>query len=455
MEMELLAIGLVILVVGLMFPYHVPLFGAFILGLLAYASVNLRIQIPGWVALPYLGVALFFIWGVYNSQVQHPLVEKDFRNLSTLSIFGLLAFSFIRNEDNFKGFRTSFIRLVVALTTLVSAIGLFKFLSSLKSIEYEYFRVYDGLYPWGTSLMNDTNYYALGGIIGLTAYVYAVLEKDTFVTKYKLHILAGLMMTANVMLAGSRRGIVLLAVILGLVTGIWLFKKIRAAIRGSRRNMVILISTFALVLIIMTQVKVRHTLWIIEPAVTLVGLDFGEFKEKATIVTFRYMTILNSDLRIEDYYKDLWNEESTIDLSKIRALNTRGVESRKVRWELAVDIYKQHDQNQKMIGSGFDYLQVYEAHFTYMHNRPDYPHNPFLSALLYSGIMGLSVFVLFILQVTFFSLKHLKRESFFASLFVIVFIFNLISGNTYFSVKLLPALCLILLVYPQIFSRIK
>jgi hypothetical protein len=196
--------------------------------------------------------------------------------------------------------------------------------------------------------------------------------------------------------------------------------------------------------------KARHVRWLIQPVVEMVGLDYGHFKKESTIITYRYMTIANADLDIHDYYKRLWNEESPIDMSQIRSLNSRGMESRMVRWSLAMDIYEAQSTRQKLLGSGFDYMQTYEEKFSYLHHSPDYPHNYFLSALLYSGQVGLLVLASFIIQVMFLYIRHLRQETFIASIFFLVFLFNFISGNTFFSVKLLPILSLVPLLYSRI-----
>jgi len=451
--MELLAVALLMLVVGLMFPYRMPLFGSFVAILFVYATLNKRLIIPKWTWLPFGGVVLFILWGLYNSQVNHPLLSRELKNVITVSVFALLLYSLLENKHKFDQFRSTTIRLLVLFTTLVSTIGLIKFMASLKGVEFEYFLVTDGLYPWGSALVNDTNYYALGGVIGLTAYIYAVFEEDRFVIKSKLHFIAGLIMAANISLAGSRRGIALLALVIIVAGTIWFTQKMKTAIGGSKKNALILLGALALLLSTVTVLKVRHTLWLIKPAVEMVGLDYGQFKQEATIITYRYMTILDDEMVFEDYYRRLWNEESTVDMSKIRSLNSRGVESRRVRWKVAMDMYKGHSAKQKLLGSGFDYLQVYEAKFSYLHHSPDYPHNPFLSALLFSGIAGLVVFSLFILQVVFLHVKYLRQESFFAAIFILVFAFNLISGNTFFSVKLVSVLCLVPFSYRKVFRE--
>lgn len=454
-EMELLAIGILILVVGITFPYYLPLFGGFVILLFGYGVISNRIKLPKWNWLPYSGVVLFFLWGFYNSEVQHSLVVRDLRNLIIVSVYGLLLFSWLDDDLKFQRFKLVAIRMVFTAITVISLIGLVKFLASLNGVEIEYFRVYDGMYPWGTSLINDTNYYALGGVVGLTAYAYAVYLKDQFVTRFKVHYLAGLVIIANVALAGSRRGIALLALVMAVSVGIWLFGKIKEALKGSKKNAIVLGVSTILLLVLVTTVKVRHALWIIEPTVEMVGLDYHQFKKKATIITFRYMTILDDELLIDEYYGQLWNEESTIDLSQIRALNTHGVESRRVRWNTAMNIYIKHTPAQKMIGSGFDYMQRYEYKYSYLHHSPDYPHSHFLSALLYSGLIGLLVFVVFIFQVIILYAKNLQYDTFFASLFFLVFSFNLISGNTHFSGKLLAVLCLVPLIYTNVFSKSK
>jgi len=233
--MELLALGLAILVLGLMFPYHLPLFGGYTILLFVYAVLNKRVRKPSKAWVPFVVVVLFFLWGFYNSQIRHPLVERDLRNLITISIFGLLMHSMLENRQNFERFQNALIRMLTVVSTLVACIGLIKFFGALKGVEFEFFRVHDGLYPWGSSLINDTNVYSLGGVIGLTAYAYAVSVKDIYIIRSKLHFVIGPIMIANILLAGSRRGIALLALIISIVVIVWIYKKVKGVMSGSKR----------------------------------------------------------------------------------------------------------------------------------------------------------------------------------------------------------------------------
>ncbi|MCD6398042.1 MAG: O-antigen ligase family protein, partial [Spirochaetaceae bacterium] len=68
---------------------------------------------------------------------------------------------------------------------------------------------------------------------------------------------------------------------------------------------------------------------------------------------------------------------------------------RKLRWAYAVELYKNYPFWEKIVGGGFGYLRKFDKKFpSYTgYFKVEYPHNVFLSALLYSGLFGFVVFL--------------------------------------------------------------
>ncbi|MEE4197220.1 MAG: hypothetical protein V2I54_06220 [Bacteroidales bacterium] len=124
----------------------------------------------------------------------------------------------------------------------------------------------------------------------------------------------------------------------------------------------------------------------------------------------------------------------------------RMIDSRLVLWRFAWFYFKDFSFLEKLFGKGFEYLTIYHHIFdTEGQNSDgvDYPHNPVISALLYSGILGAVVYVLFLLQVFYRYWKLRKRITLFAILFLLAFAFTFFSGNSHFSV---PAFIILSLV---------
>jgi hypothetical protein len=112
-------------------------------------------------------------------------------------------------------------------------------------------------------------------------------------------------------------------------------------------------------------------------------------------------------------------------------------ESRGIWLERGLDIWDSYSSSQILFGGGFDYMEKMSEYAS-----GDYPHNPVLSALLYSGVFG-GLFVAWLIISPLFYLKKLFNSSLFvlggyiASLF-----FSIVSGNSYASVFQLPFFCI-------------
>lgn len=109
------------------------------------------------------------------------------------------------------------------------------------------------------------------------------------------------------------------------------------------------------------------------------------------------------------------------------------IQGRTDRWKFAWHLFK-HEYNwkNKLFGKGFDYLSRYGAQF---HNdeREDWPHNPFLSVLLYSGILGLGFYIFVLGRAVMLYLKYRKEYFIFFIFFFITFFFAFFSVNSPFT----------------------
>lgn len=103
------------------------------------------------------------------------------------------------------------------------------------------------------------------------------------------------------------------------------------------------------------------------------------------------------------------------------------------RWEFALEIFsKEYNWKQKLFGDGFDFLNWYAYFFLNDKKLIDYPHNPLLSVLLYSGIIGLFIYLYLIFLAFYYYIKYLKDFILFYIFFLIVFFFSFFSGGSPF-----------------------
>jgi hypothetical protein len=108
-------------------------------------------------------------------------------------------------------------------------------------------------------------------------------------------------------------------------------------------------------------------------------------------------------------------------------------DERVVRWLFAIQIYsKEFNWKQKLFGGGFNFLNWYGYYFLKDRTASDWPHNPFLSILLYSGIIGLIIYCFFIYKVFYYYLKYKKEYPILFIFFLITFFFTFFSGGSPF-----------------------
>jgi hypothetical protein len=103
------------------------------------------------------------------------------------------------------------------------------------------------------------------------------------------------------------------------------------------------------------------------------------------------------------------------------------------RWEFALKIFsKEYSWKQKLFGGGFNFLNWFGYYFDHDKTRSDYPHNPFLSILLYSGIFGLIIYLILMYKVFYYYIKYLEKYKILIVFFIITFFFSFFSAGSPF-----------------------
>lgn len=130
--------------------------------------------------------------------------------------------------------------------------------------------------------------------------------------------------------------------------------------------------------------------------------------------------------------------------------NNRFAGPRIDRWRYAIFIFKtQYNRLQKLMGKGFDYTLLFAKKFH--PDEPlreyDYPHNPFLSVLLYSGILGFILYLWFFGYSVYLYWLYRRDLYLFALTYLVAFFYSFFSANSPFE----PALLGVLGAIPFIF----
>jgi hypothetical protein len=114
------------------------------------------------------------------------------------------------------------------------------------------------------------------------------------------------------------------------------------------------------------------------------------------------------------------------------------------RWKYALELWRSdYRWHQKLFGGGFDYLQKFGRKFYPQEDRTDYPHNPVISAFLYSGIIGGLFYTYFLVLSFLYYWRYRKHHMLLFILYLLTFTFVFISSNSHFNVPVFAMLSLV------------
>ncbi|MGM0532049.1 MAG: hypothetical protein ACQER7_11940 [Bacteroidota bacterium] len=128
---------------------------------------------------------------------------------------------------------------------------------------------------------------------------------------------------------------------------------------------------------------------------------------------------------------------------------------RKERWKYAFQLFSGYSLTGKLFGNGFSYLSHFGKKFKGTSHTYEYPHNPLISAFLYSGMMGAGIYVFFLVYTFILYVKNFSDLQYFFILFLITALYVTISGNSHFSVPVFVFLSLLPWFYHSLKTKIE
>ena len=160
------------------------------------------------------------------------------------------------------------------------------------------------------------------------------------------------------------------------------------------------------------------------------------FPVSIPMLTFLIPTVLDRD-PIRKLAAKLISEDTTYYGYKkdlvVDTISNKFIADRAARWEFATQIFlKEYDWKQKIFGGGFNFLNWFGFYFENDKSFTDYPHNPFLSILLYSGLIGLLIYLIYLFKVIHFYIRYLKEYPVLFLFFIITFFFSFFSAGSPF-----------------------
>lgn len=403
---------------ALMIPYNFPLFPIFILLNLGLVFTNFKnlnfICFRSYMLFFYLIYLMVYFLSItfYSFDLFHFFLP-DIRNAITGSLLLILSIILIKDFNHFKEIIEILFKQLFLVSIIVSITGLTKFFLSLNGVFIEFFKTSEGLYPLGTSLLNDYNIFSFGLFFGLLIGTSFLYKKISAFKRFLLWISVSTIFI-TIALTGSRRSLIILIVYLI----VFLFKEI-----GGYKKL------------FFEQMKLG-----------VVKLNFFRpliFLFFAIILSTYYF----SNNRFE--FSDL-NQFEKI-LVRAESLNESGgsFSQRTRRWELSLEILNSMDLGNLLFGKGYQYWIDF-APYDRQNIGTDYPHNLFISTYFSNGIIGLLLISILLIQAFIVYIKNIKLLTPFFIGFLISFIYLFISGDQFFSNK-----AIVLLIYFPIIIEIK
>lgn len=173
---------------------------------------------------------------------------------------------------------------------------------------------------------------------------------------------------------------------------------------------------------------------------------FMSSQKAGTVIDFTDIQLVSNDTLNRPKYLD------QIQTIKVNDSINYLSDNRTERWQYAFQLFKNYSLKEKLIGDGFNYIYQFDQKF--IHPKLtieeikekgyfDYPHNPIISAFLYSGIIGGLFSIYFVLLTIWYYWKSRKTLGLFLILYSITLFFVFFSGNTFFSVPIFIVLSII------------
>ena len=252
--------------------------------------------------------------------------------------------------------------------------------------------LYGAHIPWGSSLINDYNFFSLSILIGL---IFLSGRFEHYNVKIIFIIIFSVLFWSG-WLAGSRRFLVLAP-----LTGLFLtfiFFRTRSKLRSrhvpeKRKN-------FDL------SNDVIFVLFSIIFIFTISAIILFTDENLSRTMTSRISTFFIDDTMM-------------------------GFAPRVERWQFAILMFA---ENPTFFGTGFNYRELFGCEFEGCKSY-DYPHNPILSAILYGGVLASMLTIMLLFHALALSVRAIsffpELQSLGVAMLVIIF-YCMISGDTFF-----------------------
>jgi O-antigen ligase len=402
------------IIIGGTFPYGFPLFTPAVLIYFAIYFLKFnKIRIYKNL-FPFIILLLFYVFPLGILGTVYPHNIDDTINAISVLIFFIILQNVLINETQFRQYTIYLQKVTFVAAFVVALIGLYKFFLLLQGTKLTMFYRSDGRYPWGTSLVGDYNIFGLCLIIGLIS-GYFISKRKMSLTLYIFVNLMALTIIVALLLTASRRAWIALSGLLLVI--------ITPGLSTLVKNCFYFLKTF--------QIKRKQSIKILALGATILAIIFviSEIFPEGFSIKHRYhLTRMKTRL---------------LTLKNITATQSQA-HSRSKIYDYAFQMINEHSLLQLLIGNGSNYLPKFGQYFE--GSGYGYPHNPILSAILQSGLIGTMIAFGYICYSFFLYITCLKFEEtkYYLLQALVASFYYYISGNSIFSSKLYVFLALLM-----------
>ena len=403
------------------------LFLAFFLKEIKTKGFNVKLFIKTY-GLLLLSFVILIVAFVMNPMILGTVIS-DLLNGSLLILSSLMFFVLVNKKIYLKFLLLNIVRLVFISGVLLASIGLIKYVAFMYGFSFSW--IESTPYPKGTSLVSDYNYFSYYLLLSFLSSIFLIFRKRAIKQSQKwFYLLSLLTIQMAILGSGSRRGFIVM-ILLNVILVLLMYKtqhdkavNYRYITKCTLSVWVCCILAFFSLSLIPASTKVS--------IVNHLHMNLKNVSESSCKINYRYNTILKGSHNYKAYHKETWGFFPGPDPSLSEA------PSRIIKFKFALKLFRDAPLKAKLIGGGFSYLVDFGDEFSIPSKKliTDYPHNLFLSALLYSGLLGTLILGLLFLQVCWIIFKLKELTLFMVLFFSLSLIFNLFSGNSLFSISI-------------------
>ena len=403
------------------------LFLAFFMKEIKTKRFNVKLFIESY-GLLLLSFVILIVAFVMNPMILGTVIS-DLLNGSLLILSSLMFFVLVNKKIYLKFLLLNIVRLVFISGVLLASIGLIKYVAFMYGFTFSW--IDSTPYPKGTSLVSDYNYFSYYLLLSFLSSIFLIFRKRAIKKSQKwFYLLSLLTIQMAILGSASRRGFIVM-ILLNVILVLLIYKTQHRKAVNYRYIIKCTISVWVCCILVFFSLSII-------PASTKVSIvdhmqmNLKKVSESTCKINYRYNTILKGSHNYKAYHKETWGFYPGPDSTLSEA------PSRIIKFKFALKLFRDAPLKAKLIGNGFSYLENFGEEFSIPSKKliTDYPHNLFLSALLYSGVLGTLIIGLLFLQVCWIIFKLKELKLFMIIVFALSLIFNFFSGNSLFSISI-------------------